>query len=283
MGESGIQTFFESWPLFQDAVCAGVLGGAMLGVVGVYIVLRRVVFLSAAVSQVSGLGIAWAYFLQSSFGHGHGVGNTTFWAILVTLGALLLLWRDKTVGGPRRDAILGVIFLTGLSGTLLLSSRILEELHDVQTLLFGTAVAVLPEDFWRIFWVSIMTLALHLWQHRAFSVVSFDPQGARIRRLPVLMIDTVLMVSIGLAIAVSTQVLGSLPVFAFSILPAFAALLVVPNPASALVVAGVLGAIYGLAGYVVAFLWDLPVGASQTMVALLGLGCVKCISLVWKR
>ena len=67
----------------------------------------------------------------------------------------------------------------------------------------------------------------------------------------------------------STRVLGALPTFAFTVLPALAAMNVAPNIKSSLIIAASLGAISGFGGYVVAFLYDFPVGATQTLVAAL--------------
>jgi zinc transport system permease protein len=66
---------------------------------------------------------------------------------------------------------------------------------------------------------------------------------------------------------VATRVLGALPVFAFSVLPAMAAILVANNVRAAMVLAALLGALAGGAGYVLAFLYTWPVGASQAAFA----------------
>ena len=77
-----------------------------------------------------------------------------------------------------------------------------------------------------------------------------------------------MLLSIALAIALFTQILGALPVFAFSVLPAMAALRVSIHVPMALVIAAVVGAASGAVGYGFAFVYGLPVGASQALVAL---------------
>ncbi|MFT7581138.1 MAG: zinc transport system permease protein [Myxococcota bacterium] len=266
--DQGISDFFAAWELFADPVWTGIAAGATLGVLGVYVVLRRMIFLSAAVSQASGLGVVLALFAQAHLGASAVIASPIVGAIVATFGALLWLWASRS--HVDRDARLGVVFLVGMAGTLAVGALIPNELHDVDALLYGSAVAVLPEDMTRVVVLSVVTLLLHALWHRGFTLVSFDPVGAKVRGVPVRVADAILLVSLGLAIALITQVIGALPVFAFCVLPALAALQWASNPAQALVVAGLLGAFYGFTGYLGSFLWDLPVGAAYTLVAALG-------------
>lgn len=257
--------FFDGWALFGDPALAGALMGLTLGVVGVYVVIRRLVFLSATLSQASSLGVAMAFLAQ-----GQGAGPTwaapAVWASALSLGAASLFARPRRARQGRDDALLGLLYLTGAAGTLAVGTRITADLADIQTLLFGTAVAVLPEDLTLVVGTCTAVLLLHVWWWRGFAATSTDPVGARVRELPVRALDIALFVSLALTVSVCTQVLGALPAFAFSVLPALGALQLARNLPQALAWAGFLGAVAGFGGYVVAFLWALPVGASQTLV-----------------
>src|SRR6185369_12424647 len=57
--------FWESWFLWRDPLAVAVMASALCSFVGVYIVLRRIVFVSAALSQMSGVGVALAFYLAS--------------------------------------------------------------------------------------------------------------------------------------------------------------------------------------------------------------------------
>ncbi len=111
----------------------------------------------------------------------------------------------------------------------------------------------------------------HIWWRRGFSAVSFDPAGAQVRGLPVRLLNLGLFLSLALAVAVSTRVLGALPTFGFSVLPALAAVRVSRNVDRALWLATLGGALSGFVGYLWAYLQHLPVGAAQTLV---GIGLV---------
>ena len=263
-----VTLFFESWSLFRDSVLAGAIAGALLGFLGVYIVLRRMVFLSAALSQTAGFGVTLAFYAQLHLGAPAAVATPTLGAVLLGALVVALLMLDRSADAARRDAVLGVAFLLGSAGTLALATRIVEEIHDVETLLFGTAVAVLPEDLTQLAVVAALLAALHIWWRRGFVAVATDRVDAKVRGLPVRLIEVLLLGSLALAISVTTRILGALPAFAFSILPAMAALRLAPNARVALVLATGIGALSGFVGYFVAYALDLPVGASQTLVGL---------------
>ena len=271
--------FFSSWDLFGDSALAGAIAGAVLGFLGVYVVLRRMVFLSAALSQVASLGIVGAFFLQLSLGLAWF--SPLLGALLATFVAITALTLG--VSASRRDGMLGFVFLLGASGTILLGTQIVQELQDVQTLLFGTAVAVVPGDFTRLLVMGVVLGAVHLVGWRGFSAVVFDSEDANVRGLPTQALELGLLATIALAVSLSTRVLGALPTFAFSVLPGMAALRMSRNVPRALWTAALLGGLAGFLGYLFAFLFELPVGASQAFVALLTLPLAQAVHLIRTR
>lgn len=262
-----LHDFVDAWELFRDPVVAGVVAGATLGTLGVYIVLRRMVFVSAALSQSAGLGVAAAFYAQIALGATGAAADPLLVATAFTVATMMLLLRQSSERWMSRESVLGAIYLVGSAGTLLVGTRIQQEAHDIETILFGAAVLVTPEDLRTLEIVGAAVLLLQLVLGRGFRFVSFDPDGARIRGLPVRLLDATLFLCIAAAVSVGTRVLGALPVFAFSVLPAMAALLVAPNVGAALVLGGLFGALAGGGGYLLAFLRTWPVGASEAAVA----------------
>ena len=262
-----LHDFFAAWELFRDPVLAGVIAGATLGYLGVYIVLRRMVFVSAALSQAAGLGVAIAFYAQIALGATGLLGDPLVSAMAFTIATMLLLMREGSERWVSRESVLGAVYLVGGAGALLVGTKIRQEAHDIQAILFGAAVLVTPADLVKLELVGAASLLLQLVAGRGLRFISFDRDGARIRGLPVRLLDLCLFVSIALSVSVSTRVLGALPVFAFSVLPAMAAILLAPNVWTALLLAAGFGALAGGAGYVSAFLYTWPVGASQTAFA----------------
>lgn len=279
-----LSQFIAGWELFRDPVLTGVIAGALLGALGVYVVLRRMVFMSAALSQSAGLGVTLAFYAQIFWGVPAALASPTLGALLATAAATLLLLSD-TGTSSRRDGLLGLTYLIGAAGTLAVSTRIVQQAHDVESILFGTAVAVVREDFHLVLGAGVIIGALQVWWARGFIESSFDPDGARVRGLPVRLLEATLLASLAVAISLGTRVLGALPVFAFSILPAMAAVRLSVNVPRALVIAAVLGGASGFLGYLVAFLHQLPVGASQAGVGALFVGLAELARPVvrWRR
>jgi zinc transport system permease protein len=110
-------------------------------------------------------------------------------------------------------------------------------------------------------------MVVHLWWYRGLTFASFDRIGASVQGLPVQMLDAVVMVSIGVMVGVSARALGALPVFAFSTLSAIAVLVLDMKLGWTFLLATLCGAVSGVGGYLFAFLYDFPVGGSQTVLS----------------
>jgi zinc transport system permease protein len=278
MDDLTLQLFFDSWELFKDPAIAAMLLGGLLGMLGVYVVIKRIVFFSAALSQVAGLGVALSFWLKIGVG-ASWLTSPYLGAAATCLVAVGYIMTQRGQASASRDSALGLIFLLGSAGTLSVGTRIVQEVQDIESLLFGSAVAVLPEDF-NIMLITVVLLgALHVWWHRGFVVVSVDADDADVRGLNAILLEWVLLLSLAAGISVATRVLGALPTFAFSVLPAMAALKLAPNVPRAMAIATILGATAGFGGYVAAFLYQLPVGASQTIVA--AILVVICSGIGW--
>jgi zinc transport system permease protein len=186
---------------------------------------------------------------------------------LVITGLTAALLYRKPRGRLTREGLLGLAYLVAAGLALMLGTRISQEAHDIQAILFGTGVMVRPEDTQLVLAGATLVLGLSLWWRRGIVFASFDPEGARVRGLPVRRLNLALMLAIALMVSISTRSLGALPVFAFSVLPALGAIALAPSPTVALLVAALFGAVAGGGGYLLAFFGQFPVGASQTVVA----------------
>lgn len=256
--------FAAGWEIFRDPLLCGVAAGAVLGFLGVFIVLRRMVFVSAGVTQSAGLGVALALYADIHFGfHVDPLYGAAALALLATLAVSL----DTRPLRVPREAVLGLAFALGGGGAVLIGDRLSHEAHEIESILFGSAVLVRPFDLQMVLVSAVLVLVVHGWCLRGLLFASFDPDAARVQGLPVRVLDGVLFLSVGLTVGVSARALGALPVFAFSVLPATTALVLGVRLPWAFAVAALLGALSGAAGYIVAFFYRFPVGASQTVVA----------------
>lgn len=285
---------FANLGIFKDAILAGGLAGALLGFLGVHVVLRRMVFASSAIAQAAALGVALSFWVPAAInplGHaaGHAAGpgghvitslvfQPVLWAIAASLLATLAFIANPVRLHLTRESMLGFVFLASGAGAVIIGDRITQDAHDVATILFGSAVVVQSLDLYLIAGATVVLLGGHLALWRALLFVGYDPMGAQVQGLPVRALNGFLFVSVGLAVALCTRALGALPVFAFSVLPAMAALAVTSRIGLCFVLATVFGAFSGVAGYAVSFRAELPVGATETAMA----AALLAAAIIWR-
>ena len=153
---------FVTDPLYREATFTATMAGFCLGLLGVYIVARRMVFISAALAQSAALGVTLSFIAIGFFGL-TGVALD----ILPPMAAILLTF--VVVGGllavenrPRisRDAVLGIAFIVPMALILLLLPLFPHELHEIDAVISGTAVMVDPVDMYAIIAVTVMVVAV---------------------------------------------------------------------------------------------------------------------------
>jgi zinc transport system permease protein len=258
------EQFQASFDLFRDPILCALIAGGVLGFLSVYVVLRRMVFVSAATTHAAGLGVALAFFTEIHLGF---EVDPTLGATALSLAATLLLMTDPARMKLTRESMLGLAFAFAGGAAVLVGDRIAQEAHDIQGILFGTAVLVTPQQLAHVTIVGGLIVCVQLWWYRGLTFASFDRIGAAVQGLPVRLLDAPVMVSIGVMVGVSARALGSLPVFAFSTLSAIAALILDLRLGWTFLLATLAGCISGVGGYLFAFFYDFPVGGSQTVLS----------------
>jgi zinc transport system permease protein len=267
--------FFQAYFLWRDAMASAVIAAVLCGYLGVFVVLRRMAFVSAALSQVSGLGVALSFFIGSFFGidpHGEHVPwiiSPVLLALLLSSAASLLLalpGRIRRSANPESLVALAYLAASASVVLVLASPRIVQEAHEVGELLFGSAVAVREQNLLALAAAAVVVAITHGILFKDFVFVSFDGETARSIGYPVARLDAALNLSIAVTVAMATRALGTLPVFAFLVLPAGAALLCSKRMWSAILLAMGIAIVSAVLGYYLSFAYQLPTG--PTMAAL---------------
>jgi ABC-type Mn2+/Zn2+ transport system permease subunit len=267
--------FWESWFLWRDPLAVAVIAAALCAFVGVYIVLKRIVFVSAALSQMSGVGVALAFLLAAIMGvdpHQAPIYLHPLWYSFAfsAVGAMLFSFNlgHRRISG---DTTVGVGYLVAAASTLLVlnSPRVMQEAHEVNDLLYGNAVAVPPAQLWIMSTTLVVVGLIHAVFSKEFVFVSFDPEMARTLGLPTRRWSLLLFLTFAVAISASTRAIGALPVFAFMVIPPATGLLLAGRMWSVFAVSVVLAVLSAIIGYWISFRWSLPTGASMVVVAAL--------------
>jgi zinc transport system permease protein len=267
--------FWESYFLWRDPLTVAVIAAALCAFVGVYIVLKRVVFVSAAMSQMSGVGVALAFFLCSVMGvdpHHAPLWLHPLWyaTAFAGLGAALFSFNL----GHRRlagETVVGLGYLIAAACVILIlnSPRVTQEAHEVNDLLYGNAVAVPPEQLWIMAGAAVAVALVHGFFGKEFVFTVFDAEMARTLGLRTRAWSLMLFLTFAVAISVSTRAIGALPVFAFMVIPPAVGLLLGSRMWSVFAISVGVAVISAFLGYWASFRWSLPTGASMVIASAL--------------
>ncbi|MGC4114149.1 MAG: iron chelate uptake ABC transporter family permease subunit [Myxococcales bacterium] len=267
-------SFLDAYFLWRDPLAAAAVAAALCGYLGVFVVLRRVAFVSAVLSQISGLGVALAFLLGSIAGVDPHSGSTP-WYLSPALFALVLTCAASiALGLPARarrispETLVAFAYVAASASVVLVlaSPRIVQEAHEVGELLFGNAVAVREEHLVDLAIAAVAIALVHAVFFKDFLFVSFDGETARSVGYPVTLLDAALHLTLAVAVAVATRAIGTLPVFAFLVLPAGAALLWSQRIRVVVVLSVTIAVVAAALGYYLSFVYQLPTG--PTMAAL---------------
>ena len=266
--------------LLHDALVGSVLVGLVCPLVGVYFVLRRMIFLGVALPQLSAAGIAFAFFTYRAIVGVHAHEEPSERALAMagsfafTLVGLLVLAALERRGRETVEARIGTTYALAASATILfLAADPYGEAHMVNllkgdiTTTQGGHVAVLAVVY------GTVVLALLAFR-KELLLVSFDRELATVFGRRVALWDGLLYLLIGTTISLGVMTAGPLVTFGFLVVPALTARLLVRRMLAFSVAAAVLGAAAAFAGFWAAYRWDLPLGPTQVAVACAGLMAV---------
>ena len=258
--------------LLRNSIYVSLIVGIACPLVGVYLTLRRLVFMGVALPQISSCGIAFAFSLQAwgLLPHLHTEEHSIafFGAILFTLPTILLLSLLVRRGGGSVEGRLGTVYvLAGAWSILLLVTNPMGE-HGLLDMLKGEIIAVTKDDLRRTaITFGIVVVGLLLFR-KEFLLVSYDREMAITLKKNVLLWDALLFLLIGLAISMAVLSVGPLVTFGFLLIPPLIAHLFARNMRQFAIIAAAIGAVSAFIGFCLAYRWDFPVG--PTDVALLG-------------
>jgi zinc transport system permease protein len=259
--------FLAAREIWEVPLAASVVAGALLGFLGVYVVLRRTVFVSAALTQLSTLGLVLTLLVEERV----HIETEHAWeqiavAIAFSVAGALVLGAFRARRIPAEASVGGA--WVGASALVVLgSSRLVHAAHDLGGMVFGNAVAVASGELAMIAVVAVLCTAVHSAFAKELAFASFDPETARALGMPVKLWDAVLFLTIGIAIPPAARALGALPVFAFLTLPATAALLLRVGFRPAFALAAAFGVLAAASGYVLSWIWEIPTGATMVAIA----------------
>ena len=263
--------------LLHDALVGSVLVGLVCPLVGVYFVLRRMIFLGVALPQLSAAGIAFAFLAYRTVVGVHAHEEPSERALAMagsfafTLVGLLVLAALERRGRETVEARIGTTYALAASATILfLAADPYGEAHLVN-LLKGDITTTQSGHVTLLALVYGAVVLALLAFRKELLLVSFDRELATVFGRRVALWDGLLYLLIGTTISLGVMTAGPLVTFGFLVVPALTARLLVRRMLAFSVAAAVLGAAAAFAGFWAAYRWDLPLGPTQVALACAGL------------
>ena len=264
--------FVASWALFHNTYLAGWLIALLLPLVGVVVVARNQIFIGAAVSQASTLGIAGGMALGDWLGAGELAwlrtdGFLSVTAVVCSLVAALLTAGAGEDGGESHEALTGWVFLFSASVAILVVAHSPHGLEEIHRLVASSIIGATRADLWTFGILAALTVAAVVGLHRPLLLFAMDPAMAAAVGMPVRAWAVAISLWLGLVTGLSIRASGILYSFGCLVLPALLARSLCREVRPMFVVAPVAALVSAAAGFVLANHYDFPPG--QMTVALL--------------
>ncbi len=207
-------------PFLWTGLLAGLLASVSCGIVGGYVVTRRLVFLSGALAHIAIGGVGAAVYLATTrpevFGWLRPIHGGLAAAVASAPVLAFLFHRVR----ERLDTIVGALWAVGMSIGILLIKLTPGYHTELMSYLFGNISFVTRADLVFLTWLSGAVVVTTLVFHRRFVALCLDSEQAELRGIPVLATDIVLYLLIAITVIVLTQIVGLILVIALLSLPA---------------------------------------------------------------
>lgn len=244
------------YEFFVRGLIAATIVGGLCGLMGVYIVLRRMAYIGHGLSHAVLGGAVVSFVISFNFFVG-----ATLWGFLCAL-LVTLTTRQREIAA---DAAIGVITTASFAVGIALISRYRSFTRDFESALWGNILGVSEGDVIAIVVVAASAGLVLFLGYKLFLFATFDPEVARFYGVPTGWVDTVFALVLAATIVVSMQVLGVLLIAGATVTPPIVARLLTDSFRTMVIMSTGLGAFCGFAGIYLSWYVDVSSGASVVL------------------
>jgi len=263
-----------AYEFFRQGVVASVLVGALCGMLGVYIVLRRMSYIGHGLSHSVFGGAVIAYVASINFYIGAGLW-AFFSALLINATA-----RRRKIGA---DAAIGIVTTASFAIGVALISKTRSFTRNFEAALFGNILGVTPADLIVVAATTIAIAAFIVLFYKRLLFMTFDPEVAPIYGVNVRLIDTLFAIAMAATIVASINVVGVTLIAATLVIPSTTARLLTDSFARMIVFSTVIGALSGVLGMYVSYWADVSSGATIVLLEAAIFGLVYVATAIGRR
>jgi zinc transport system permease protein len=275
MAEAGGLGAALGYEFVRNALWAGLLASVLCGVVGTFVVVKRLVFLGGGISHAAfgGLGVCFYYGVEPRLG-----------AAAVAVASALVL--GGAGGRPRErshDALIGVLWAVGMAVGIVFLHRTPGFAPNLTTYLFGNILTVGRSDVLLTLGLVAAVLALLGLYFKELVAVAFDEEFAELQGVPVDRVRVLLLVVTALAVVFLIQLVGIVLVMALLTIPPLVSLRLVHRFGAVMLLSTAVGALMTTGGLVVSYALDVPSGAAIVLLGAALLAVVDAATRLRRR
>lgn len=270
-------TDLPNYPFLQYALLTGILASVACGIIGTYIVVRRISYIADGIAHTVLGGMGAALYLHKVW-HWDGVlpihGALVSAIIAAVIIGLVSLWAKQ-----REDTVISALWAVGMAVGIVFISRTPGYNEDLMGYLFGNILMVSSNDLWLLGGLDAIIVTIGLLFYNQFLAVCFDQEFARLRGLKVEFFYLLLLGLAALTVVVLATVVGIVMVIALLTLPIGIAALFSSTMWRMMAISTILCAIFTTSGLVLSYGPDYPAGATTIIIA--GAAYLAATTLKW--
>ncbi len=236
-----------------NSLLAGILASISCGIIGTYIVTRRMVFLSGGITHASFGGIGIGYY----FGFNPVIAAAIF-AVFSALGIEFLSKKTDV----REDSVIGILWSLGMAIGIIFVFITPGYAPNLMTYLFGSILTVSTLDIILMTVVSVVIILIFIFFYHTILFVAYDQEFAQTHKLPVNFINNLLISLVALTIVLNIKVVGIILVISLLTIPQSIANLFTNEFKNIIFISIVIGLIGALMGLLISYQINIPSGAS---------------------
>lgn len=259
-----------SYEFMRNALLAGLIAAVLCGVVGTFVVVKRLAFISDGISHAAfgGMGVCFYFGVDPLVG-----------AVPVALVCALVLGLVDSEKIRSADALIGVLWAVGVAVGVVFVYKTPGYAPNLMTYLFGNILLVTRHDLGVILALALSVLFLLFLFFKGIVAVSFDEVFARVQGAPVRLFLCLLLMMIALTVIILIQVVGIILVVALLTIPPVVSLMLWKDLWAVLAGSVLVGVGITLGGLFLSFSYDLPSGPA---IILLGAALLSVVYAVKK-
>ncbi|MGD0898370.1 MAG: metal ABC transporter permease [Thermoguttaceae bacterium] len=204
-------------PILRDALWTGLAASVALGIIGTYVVTRRISSIAGAISHSVLGGIGAALYLQVVAGWRWC--DPMYGAVAAALLAAVVIGLVSLYAKQREDTVIGALWAVGMAVGLLFFAKT-PGYTDPMSYLFGNILTITRDDLWHVIALDVLVVGLGAVLYNKFFAVCFDQEFAELRGVRVKIYYMLLLCLTALTVVLLVRVVGTVMVIAMLTLPA---------------------------------------------------------------